>query len=238
MKPGIRLVYLDNAATSQKPRQVLEELNRFYGSDNSSLGSFGVFSVSFFKQIELDILWNVGYDDFDILWHFFFKGFLMEVGIAVRNVRLWRIVWFNPCRSVLPYRLCSLDPRKTSAPSPLFNRNWSAARWELGIKHGLPALHLGLSSSLSGNVHRGMHTLSMRSTEAFEGARKKVADFVNAPDVHEPWLRVGPRWSLDVKTLTGLLTGNSIKNLDWIGYIRYVIVPVMYKCIYIYRIYI
>ena len=52
---------------------------------------------------------------------FFLKGFLMEVGIAVRNVRLWRIVWVNPCRSVLPYRLCSLDPRKTSAPSPLFN---------------------------------------------------------------------------------------------------------------------
>ena len=80
---------------------------------------------------------------------------------------------------------------------------------------------------VSGNVHRGMHTLSMRSTEAFEGARKKVADFVNAPDVHEPWLRVGPRWSLDVKTLrnfgwwrcrTGLLTGNSIKKswLNWI----------------------
>lgn len=39
--------------------------------------------------------------------------------------------------------------------------------------------------SLAGNVHRGMHTLSMRSTEAFEGARKKVANFVNG-DVHEP----------------------------------------------------
>ena len=39
--------------------------------------------------------------------------------------------------------------------------------------------------SLPGNVHRGMHTLSMRSTEAFEGARKKVANFVNG-DVHEP----------------------------------------------------
>ena len=50
VKPGIRLVYLDNAATSQKPRQVLEELNRFYGSDNSSWPRFwnGVFSVSFF----------------------------------------------------------------------------------------------------------------------------------------------------------------------------------------------
>ncbi|CAJ1327795.1 unnamed protein product, partial [Effrenium voratum] len=70
VKPGVPLVYLDNAATSQKPRQVLEELNRFYAQDNS-------------------------------------------------------------------------------------------------------------------NVHRGMHTLSMRSTEAFEGARKKVAQFINAPDEHE-----------------------------------------------------
>jgi len=70
VKPGVPLVYLDNAATSQKPKQVLDELNRFYSQDNS-------------------------------------------------------------------------------------------------------------------NVHRGMHTLSMRSTEAFETARQKVAKFVNAPDSHE-----------------------------------------------------
>jgi cysteine desulfurase/selenocysteine lyase len=30
------------------------------------------------------------------------------------------------------------------------------------------------------NVHRGVHTLSQRATEAFEGARRKVADFINA----------------------------------------------------------
>ena len=30
------------------------------------------------------------------------------------------------------------------------------------------------------NVHRGVHTLSQRSTEAFEAARRKVADFINA----------------------------------------------------------
>ncbi|MGZ9089290.1 MAG: aminotransferase class V-fold PLP-dependent enzyme, partial [Rhodoplanes sp.] len=30
------------------------------------------------------------------------------------------------------------------------------------------------------NVHRGVHTLSQRSTEAFESARRKVADFINA----------------------------------------------------------
>jgi len=35
------------------------------------------------------------------------------------------------------------------------------------------------------NVHRGVYTLSERATAAFEGARQRVADFVNAPDVRE-----------------------------------------------------
>mmetsp|Transcript_62781 Transcript_62781/g.204901 ORF Transcript_62781/g.204901 Transcript_62781/m.204901 type:complete len:361 (+) Transcript_62781:85-1167(+) len=69
-RPGVPIVYLDNAATSQKPLQVLAELDRFYRSDNS-------------------------------------------------------------------------------------------------------------------NVHCGMHTLSIRATEAFEGARAKIAKFVNAADPHE-----------------------------------------------------
>ena len=30
------------------------------------------------------------------------------------------------------------------------------------------------------NVHRGVHTLSHRATEAYEGARDKIRDFVNA----------------------------------------------------------
>ncbi|MGB3612711.1 MAG: aminotransferase class V-fold PLP-dependent enzyme, partial [Elainellaceae cyanobacterium] len=30
------------------------------------------------------------------------------------------------------------------------------------------------------NVHRGVHTLSARATDAYEGARDKVAAFVNA----------------------------------------------------------
>ena len=29
------------------------------------------------------------------------------------------------------------------------------------------------------NVHRGVHTLSVRSTDKFEGARTKVKDFIN-----------------------------------------------------------
>jgi cysteine desulfurase / selenocysteine lyase len=36
-----------------------------------------------------------------------------------------------------------------------------------------------------GNVHRGVYTLSERSTEAYEGARGKVAAFVNAPASRE-----------------------------------------------------
>jgi len=35
------------------------------------------------------------------------------------------------------------------------------------------------------NVHRGLHTLSNRSTEAFENARETVRRFLNAPDVNQ-----------------------------------------------------
>ena len=36
-----------------------------------------------------------------------------------------------------------------------------------------------------GNVHRGVYTLSERATAAFEGARQRVADFINAPSARE-----------------------------------------------------
>ena len=36
-----------------------------------------------------------------------------------------------------------------------------------------------------GNVHRGVYTLSERATEGYEGARQKVAAFVNAPQSRE-----------------------------------------------------
>ena len=35
------------------------------------------------------------------------------------------------------------------------------------------------------NIHRGVHTLSMRSTDLFEGARTKVKDFINASSEKE-----------------------------------------------------
>ncbi len=39
--------------------------------------------------------------------------------------------------------------------------------------------------SINSNVHRGAHTLSTKATEAFEGARDKVAQFVNASSRNE-----------------------------------------------------
>jgi cysteine desulfurase/selenocysteine lyase len=35
------------------------------------------------------------------------------------------------------------------------------------------------------NVHRGVHTLSHRATDAFEGARKRIAEFINAKSANE-----------------------------------------------------
>src|SRR5688572_1599820 len=35
------------------------------------------------------------------------------------------------------------------------------------------------------NVHRGLHALSMRATDAYEGARARVAKFINAADPAE-----------------------------------------------------
>ena len=35
------------------------------------------------------------------------------------------------------------------------------------------------------NVHRGVHTLSQRGTDAFEGARAKIAAFINAASQDE-----------------------------------------------------
>ena len=43
----------------------------------------------------------------------------------------------------------------------------------------------GFYETSYGNVHRGVYTLSERATEAYEGARQKVATFVNAPAPRE-----------------------------------------------------
>ena len=40
-------------------------------------------------------------------------------------------------------------------------------------------------STYNSNIHRGVHTLSQKATEAYEQARKAVARFINAPEVAE-----------------------------------------------------
>src|SRR6476620_3852803 len=40
-------------------------------------------------------------------------------------------------------------------------------------------------TALNSNVHRGVHHLSQKATDAFEASRKKLADFINAAHDHE-----------------------------------------------------
>ena len=40
-------------------------------------------------------------------------------------------------------------------------------------------------TDLNSNVHRGVHHLSQKATDAFEASRKKVADFINAAHDYE-----------------------------------------------------
>ncbi len=37
VRPGVRLVYLDSTATSQKPETVIEAMNRFYRQSNANI---------------------------------------------------------------------------------------------------------------------------------------------------------------------------------------------------------
>ncbi len=86
-----------------------------------------------------------------------------------------------------------------TAPAPVTN----AADWRADFPalrqsvHGRPLVYLDSAASAQqpdvvidtvaayqredhANVHRGVHTLSHRATEAFEGARDKLRDFINA----------------------------------------------------------
>ena len=56
------------------------------------------------------------------------------------------------------------------------------------------------------NVHRGVHTLSVRATEAYENARAKVAEFLNSPNVHQIIFTKGTTDSIN-------LIASSVKNL-------------------------
>ena len=48
------------------------------------------------------------------------------------------------------------------------------------------------------NVHRGLHTLSMRATDAYEGARARIAKFINATDPAEVIFTRGTTESINI----------------------------------------
>src|SRR5690606_2334140 len=48
------------------------------------------------------------------------------------------------------------------------------------------------------NVHRGLHALSMRATDAYEGARARIARFINAADPAEVIFTRGTTESINI----------------------------------------
>ena len=48
------------------------------------------------------------------------------------------------------------------------------------------------------NVHRGVHTLGTRATDAYEGAREKVRKFINAKSIEEVIFTRGTTTSLNM----------------------------------------
>ncbi len=86
----------------------------------------------------------------------------------------------------------SFDVEKVRAEFPILER----------MVHGKPLVYLDNAASSQkpravidaitdyysryhSNIHRGVHTLSEEATAAYEGARAKVRDFLNAPSEHE-----------------------------------------------------
>ena len=60
------------------------------------------------------------------------------------------------------------------------------------------------------NVHRGVHTLSVRATEAYEDAREKVSQFVNSPNKNQIIFTKGTTESINL--IAGSLTNLVEKN--------------------------
>ena len=60
------------------------------------------------------------------------------------------------------------------------------------------------------NVHRGVHTLSVRATEAYENAREKVSQFVNSPNKNQIIFTKGTTESINL--IAGSLTNLVEKN--------------------------
>src|SRR5260221_11060959 len=85
-----------------------------------------------------------------------------------------------------------LDPREIRADFPILQTK----------VHGQPLIYLDSASTsqkprpvleaidtyyreYNANVHRGIYEIGERATAAYEGARAKVARFINAPNAHE-----------------------------------------------------
>ena len=60
------------------------------------------------------------------------------------------------------------------------------------------------------NVHRGVHSLSVRATEAYESSREKVSEFVNSPDKDQIIFTKGTTESINL--IAGSLTNLIEKN--------------------------
>ena len=98
-----------------------------------------------------------------------------------------------------------LDPKKIRADFPILHQS----------VHGKPLVYLDNAATAqkpqvvinalsrfyerdNSNVHRGLHALSMRSTDAYEGARTRVAKFINAADPAEVIFTRGTTESLNL----------------------------------------
>ena len=67
------------------------------------------------------------------------------------------------------------------------------------------------------NVHRGVHTLSVRATEAYENAREKVSQFVNSPNKKQIIFTKGTTESINLiaGSLTNLIENNDFENVQY-----------------------
>ena len=88
--------------------------------------------------------------------------------------------------------LAPLDPELIRQDFPLFERQFHGKRLAY-LDSAATALKPrsvsdavdGYNRRYSANVHRGIYTMGEEATAAYEGAREKVARFLNAPDSHE-----------------------------------------------------
>jgi cysteine desulfurase / selenocysteine lyase len=91
-------------------------------------------------------------------------------------------------------RAMAYDPAALRQQFPLFERNDGLIYLDNAATAQKPRAVLdaltGYYSEDNANVHRGMYDLARRATERYEGARERVARFVNAPSSSEiVWVR-------------------------------------------------